>query len=309
LIFVRGKLGDYFLIEYIFLMSRRNLVLFILAGFLWGIPYVFISVAVDPDTGFSPAIVVFLRVFIGALILIPIAIYDKTFFTAIKGWKYIAVYAFFEMVIPWILIGTAEQSISSGLAGLLVASVPIFSTLITSWHGDKTVWQPQRLIGIGVGFLGVFLLVGIESITGSSDPLAILMVLGAALGYAYAVIYITRKMPGVSGVAINGIAMAMTAVFYAPALVLLWPDRAVSAAAIYCVIALGVFSTGIAFAVFFTVMAEIGPTRASLVTYMNTAFAVVLGVIILSEPLTTGIIVGLPLVLIGSYLASRKTNA
>ena len=290
-------------------MSRRNLVLFILAGFLWGIPYVFISVAVDPDTGFSPAIVVFLRVFIGALILIPIAIYDKTFFTAIKGWKYIAVYAFFEMVIPWILIGTAEQSISSGLAGLLVASVPIFSTLITSWHGDKTVWQPQRLIGIGVGFLGVFLLVGIESITGSSDPLAILMVLGAALGYAYAVIYITRKMPGVSGVAINGIAMAMTAVFYAPALVLLWPDRAVSAAAIYCVIALGVFSTGIAFAVFFTVMAEIGPTRASLVTYMNTAFAVVLGVIILSEPLTTGIIVGLPLVLIGSYLASRKTNA
>jgi drug/metabolite transporter (DMT)-like permease len=287
-------------------MSRRNLVLFILAGFLWGIPYLFIRVAVDPDTGFSPAIVVFMRVFIGALILIPIAIYDKSFFTAIKGWKYIAVYALFEMVIPWILIGTAEQSISSGLAGLLVASVPIFSTLITSWHGDKTVWQPRRLIGIAVGFLGVFLLVGIESITGSSDPIAILMMLGASLGYAYAVIYVTRKMPGVSGVAINGIAMAMTAVFYSPALLLLWPDRAISTTAIYCVIALGVFSTGIAFAVFFTVMAEIGPARASLVTYMNTAFAVVLGVLILSEPLTIGIIVGLPLVLAGSYLASRK---
>ena len=287
-------------------MSHRNLVLFILAGFLWGIPYLFIRVAVDPDTGFSPAIVVFMRVFIGALILIPIAIYDKSFFTAIKGWKYIAVYALFEMVIPWILIGTAEQSISSGLAGLLVASVPIFSTLITSWHGDKTVWQPRRLIGIAVGFLGVFLLVGIESITGSSDPIAILMMLGASLGYAYAVIYVTRKMPGVSGVAINGIAMAMTAVFYSPALLLLWPDRAISTTAIYCVIALGVFSTGIAFAVFFTVMAEIGPARASLVTYMNTAFAVVLGVLILSEPLTIGIIVGLPLVLAGSYLASRK---
>jgi drug/metabolite transporter (DMT)-like permease len=113
-------------------------------------------------------------------------------------------------------------------------------------------------------------------------------------------------MPGVSGVAINGIAMAMTAVFYSPALLLLWPDRAISTTAIYCVIALGVFSTGIAFAVFFTVMAEIGPARASLVTYMNTAFAVVLGVLILSEPLTIGIIVGLPLVLAGSYLASRK---
>jgi drug/metabolite transporter (DMT)-like permease len=83
----------------------------------------------------------------------------------------------------------------------------------------------------------------------------------------------------------------------------------VSTEAIYSLIALGVFSTGIAFAIFFAVMAEIGPTRASLVTYMNTAFAVILGVIILNEPLTLGIIVGLPLVLIGSYLASRRTSA
>jgi hypothetical protein len=290
-------------------MSRRSLILFLLAGFLWGIPYLFIRIAVDPETGFSPAIVVFFRVFIGALILIPISIYDKSLFTAIKGWKYIAVYALFEMVIPWILIGTAEQSISSGLAGLLVASVPIFSTIISSMYGDKSVWHPRRLFGMAVGFLGVFLLVGIESFTGSSDPISIFMMLGASMGYAYAVIYITRKMPGVSGVAINGVAMAMTALFYAPALFVLWPDHKISLSATYSVIALGIFSTGIAFAVFFTVMAEIGPTRASLVTYMNTAFAVVLGVLILSEPLTVGIIVGLPLVLIGSYLASRKVNA
>ena len=290
-------------------MSRRNLILFLLAGFLWGIPYLFIRVAVDPDNGFSPAIVVFIRVFIGALILIPISIYDKSLFVAIKGWKYIAVYALFEMVIPWILISTAEQSISSGLAGLLVASVPIFSTIIASMYGDKLVWHPRRLFGMAIGFLGVFLLVGIESFTGSSDPIAIFMILGASVGYAYAVIYITRKMPGVSGVAINAIAMAMTALFYSPALLLLWPDHKISLSATYSVIALGIFSTGIAFAVFFTVMAEIGPTRASLVTYMNTAFAVVLGVLILSEPLTIGIIVGLPLVLIGSFLASRKVNA
>jgi len=290
-------------------MSRRNLALFILAGLLWGIPYLFIRVAVDHETGFSPAIVVFSRVFIGALILVPIAIYDKSIFAAIKGWKYIAVYALFEMAIPWILIGTAEQSITSGLAGLLVASVPIFSTIIASMYGDKSVWHPRRLFGMAIGFLGVFLLVGIESFTGSSDPVAIFMMLGASVGYAYAVIYITNKMPGVSGVAINAIAMAMTALLYSPALFLAWPDHQVSQSAIYSIIALGIFSTGIAFAVFFTVMAEIGPTRASLVTYMNTAFAVVLGVLILSEPLTIGIIVGLPLVLIGSYLASRKTSA
>lgn len=290
-------------------MSRRNLILFLLSGFLWGIPYLFIRVAVDPQDGFHPAIVVLGRVVIGALILIPIAIYDKTFFTALKNWRYIAVYALFEMVGPWILIGTAEQKISSGLAGLLVSSVPIFSTLIASRYGDKSVWQPKRLFGIAIGFLGVFLLVGIESLTGSSDPLSILMVIAASIGYAFAVIYITRKMPEGSGVAINGIAMAMTAVFYAPALLLFWPEHSVSHEAIYSLIALGVFSTGIAFAIFFAVMAEIGPTRASLVTYMNTAFAVILGVIILNEPLTLGIIVGLPLVLIGSYLASRRTSA
>jgi drug/metabolite transporter (DMT)-like permease len=289
-------------------MSRRNLIFFLLAGFLWGIPYLFIKVAVDPQDGFSPAIVVFGRVLIGALVLIPIAICDKSFFGALKYWRFIAVYALFEMVGPWILIGTAEQKISSGLAGLLVSSVPIFSTLIASAYGDKSVWQPKRLFGIAIGFLGVFLLVGIESVTGSSDPLSIAMVLAASIGYAFAVIYITRKMPDGSGIAINGIAMVMTAVFYSPALFFFWPDRAVSNEAVYSLIALGVFSTGIAFALFFTVMAEIGPTRASLVTYMNTAFAVVLGVIILNEPLTLGIIVGLPLVLIGSYLASRKTS-
>ena len=287
-------------------MSRRNLVLFVLSGFLWGIPYLFIKLAVDPDNGFSPAIVVFGRVFIGALILIPIAIHDKSFFTAIKGYKYIAVYAFFEMIIPWVLIGTAEQSITSGLAGLLIATVPIFSTLLASWYGDKSVWQPRRLFGMAVGFLGVILLVGIESIIGSTDPVAILMMLGSALGYAFAVIYILRKMPGVSGVAINGIAMAMTAIFYLPALFILWPEHTISTTAIFSVIALGIFSTGIAFAIFFVVLAEIGPTRASLVTYMNTAFAVLLGILVLSEPLTLGIIVGLPLVLFGSYLASRK---
>jgi drug/metabolite transporter (DMT)-like permease len=226
----------------------------------------------------------------------------------------IALFAFWQIICKLFDVPlTILPAPSDIFAALWQYRVPIIDnswvTLWTTLVGFALATVFGLLIGIAVGFLGVFLLVGIESITGSSDPIAILMMLGASLGYAYAVIYITRKMPGVSGVDINGIALAMTAVFYSPALVFLWPDHQISTTAIYCVIALGVFSTGIAFAVFFTVMDEIGPARASLVTYMNTAFAVVLGVLILSEPLTTGIIVGLPLVLIGSYLASRKTNA
>ena len=287
-------------------MSRRGWFLFLLVGFLWGIPYLFIKVAVDPDNGFTPATVVCLRTAIGAAILIPLAIRGGHFSSALKGYKYVALYALLEMIGPWILIGTAEQKISSGLAGLLVASVPIWATIFASLRGDKTVWQRKRLFGIVVGFIGLIAVVGIESITGSADALSIFMVLLASIGYSYAVMMVQGALPGVSGVAINAVAMAITALFYLPFAVAQWPTHAISAGAIRAIIGLGVLSTGAAFAAFFTLANIIGVARGSLVTYLNTACAVVLGVIILDEPLTTGIILGLPLVLIGSYFASRK---
>ncbi len=280
-----------------------------MTGLLWGIPYLFIKVAVDPDGGFSPAIVVCLRTAIGAAILLPWAIRQKTLGDAVRGIRYVAPYAVLEMIGPWILIGTAEQKISSGLAGLLVASVPIWATIFASLKGDKTVWQRKRLFGIAIGFVGLVLVVGIESIKGGSDPLSILMVLVASIAYAYAVMFVQSGLPGVSGVAINGVAMLITAIFYLPFTVVQWPSHHIDQSAIWSVVALGIFSSGIAFALFFTLADIIGVARASLVTYLNTAFAVVLGVIILGEPITTGIIIGLPLVLLGSYLASRKSEA
>lgn len=287
-------------------MSRKSALIFALVGFLWGVPYLFIKVAVDVENGYAPAIVVFGRVLIGAAILIPLAIKDRSIFAAFRGIKYVAFYAVLEMIIPWILIGTAEQKISSGLAGLLIASVPIWSNLITYFQGDKDALKANRIVGIGIGFVGVVLIVGIETLTGSSDPLSILMVIVAAIGYAYAIIMIRKKLPDVSGIAINGVAMALTTVFYLPFTIALWPDHRVSHAATYSVIALGIFSTGLAFAIFFTLITDIGPTRASLVTYWNTAIAVVLGVIILSEPLTIGMSIGLPLVMLGSWLVNRR---
>jgi len=287
-------------------MSRRGWFLFLLVGFLWGIPYLFIKVAVDPDNGFTPATVVCLRTAIGAAILIPLAIRGGHFSAALKGYKYVALYALLEMIGPWILIGTAVQKISSGLAGLLVASVPIWATIFASLRGDKTVWQRKRLFGIVVGFIGLIAVVGIESITGTADALSIFMVLLASIGYSYAVMMVQGALPGVSGVAINAVAMAIAALFYLPFAIAQWPTHTISAGAIRAVIGLGVLSTGAAFAAFFTLANIIGVARGSLVTYLNTACAVVLGVIILDEPLTTGIILGLPLVLIGSYFASRK---
>ena len=287
-------------------MSRRAWFLFILVGFLWGIPYLFIKVAVDPDNGFSPAAVVCLRTAIGAAILIPLAMRQGQLGAAIRGIKYVAPYALLEMIGPWILIGTAEQKISSGLAGLLIASVPIWATIFASMRGDKTVWHHKRLMGIVVGFIGLIAVVGFESIKGSSDPLSIAMVLVAAIGYSYAVMMVQGALPHVSGIAINAVAMAITAIFYLPLTIIQWPTHEISREAINAIIGLGVLSTGAAFVAFFALAAMIGVARGSLVTYLNTAFAVVLGVIILDEPFTTGMALGLPLVLIGSYFASRR---
>jgi drug/metabolite transporter (DMT)-like permease len=287
-------------------MSRRGWFLFILVGFLWGIPYLFIKVAVDPNEGFSPAIVVCLRTAIGAAILIPIAIKQRQFIAAIRGWRYVAAYALLEMIGPWILIGTAEQKISSGLAGLLVASVPIWATIFASLRGDKSVWHHKRLFGIVIGFIGLIAVVGIESIKGSADALSIFMVLLASIGYSYAVMMVQGALPHVSGIAINALAMLMTAIFYLPWTIVQWPTHQISNSAIGAILGLGILSTGAAFAAFFTLASIIGVARGSLVTYLNTAFAVVLGVLILNEPLTIGIVLGLPLVLIGSYFASRK---
>ena len=285
-------------------MSRKSLFHFVLVGILWGIPYLLMKVAVED---FPPAAVVAGRTLIGAAILIPVALYRKKFKGAVLGFKYVAFYALMEMIGPWILITTAEQKINSGLAGLLVSTVPIFATIITSLRGDHSVWQFKRIIGIIVGFIGLILVVGIESLTGTSDPLSIAMVILAAMGYSYAVIMVTSNLPLVDGIAINGLAMAITSVFWAPVAIAQWPSS-ISLDSALSLVALGVLSTAFAFILFFKLMEEIGPARGSLVTYLNTAVAVVLGVIILREPLTAGIIVGLPLVLVGSYLASRKNQ-
>jgi drug/metabolite transporter (DMT)-like permease len=284
-------------------MSRRNWLLFLLVGFLWGIPYLLIRVAVRD---LSPATVVFARVVIGAAILVPIAIHQKTFTSAVRGFKYVLIYAIAEIIGPWFLITKAETNLSSGLAGLLIATVPIWSTIFASLAGDKTVWHHKRLLGLVIGFVGVIALVGIESFSGESALWAILFVLLAAVGYGYAINMITQKLPDVSAIAINALAMAMATVVYAPFALAQWPRGHVSTNSLLAVIALGVLPTALAFVLFFKVMNEIGPARASLVTYLNTACAVVLGVLILSEPLTLGIAIGLPMVLIGSYLASRK---
>jgi drug/metabolite transporter (DMT)-like permease len=286
-------------------MSRKSLFYFLLVGFLWGIPYLLMAVAVEE---IPPSAIVAGRTLIGAAILIPVALYRKTFKGAVLGFKFVAFYALLEMIGPWILISTAQKKIDSGLAGLLISTVPIFAAIITSLRGDHTVWQFKRMFGIVVGFIGLIAVVGIESFSGNSHPASIAMMILAAMGYSYAIIMVTTNLPLVDGIAINGLAMAITSIFWAPLAIAQWPSQVTLKPAL-SLIALGVLCTALAFLVFFKLLVEIGPARGSLVTYLNTTVAVVLGVIVLNEPITIGLIIGLPLVLVGSYLASKKSES
>ncbi|NBY82253.1 MAG: DMT family transporter [Actinobacteria bacterium] len=286
-------------------MSKVGWGRFLLLGLLWGMPYLFLKVAVEE---ISPSVIVFSRVLIGGLICLPIALKASKLKVDRKYWPFLILYSFTEMVGPWYLITHAEKEIASGLTGLLVATVPIWSAILASIFGDHTVWHKGRLFGLVIGFIGVVFVVGVESFGGNQDILSIGMVILAAIGYAYAINMINRRIPHVPGIAINTWAMIITSIVYLPFAIVNWPSKTPSLEAVGSVIALGVLCTAIAFIYFFKLIAEVGPPRASLITYLNTAVAVLLGVVLLGEPITLGIAIGLPLVLIGSYFASRKVT-
>lgn len=287
-------------------MSRRGWLLFCLVGLLWGVPYLFMKVAIEE---LSTPMIVFSRLAIGASLLVPLALREGTLKGAVKYWKYIALYAVLEMVIPWTLITNSQRSLSSGVVALLVATVPIWATLFAHHSGDSTAAHRTRIFGIAIGLVGISLIVGIESVSDFTNFVALAQILIAAASYAFAVNMITRKAPGTSGIAINGIAMTISAVIFAPFAINTWPNEVPSNEVILSTIGLGVICSGLAFWIFFLLLEEIGPARASLVVYPNTAVAVVLGVLILREEITLALAIGLPLVLAGSYLASRKPTS
>ena len=219
-------------------------------------------------------------------------------------------YAALEMIGPWFLITEAERVISSGLAGLLVATVPFFGLLIGIFYQkDKSLKHPKTLAGLAIGFIGVILLVGIDAFNGHVSLPHVGMIILAAIGYSVAPVIIATKIPEVSGVAVNGLAMAIVAVVYAVPAMLSLPNEIAAnppAESWLSILGLGVVCSAIAFVAFFRLVREIGSARATLVTYMNMAVAVILGIILLAEPITTGILIGMPLVVVGSVLATRK---
>lgn len=285
-------------------MSRRGLVLFIALGLIWGIPYLLIKVAVEYV---DPAFVVFARVALGALILIPIVLIRRQLPLLRGHWPWVFVFALVELTFTLLALSWAEERISSSLAALLIAAVPIVGTVLANRFGLDAHITPRRLVGLAIGFLGVAMLVGLD-ISGST-ALAIAALAITVLGYALGPIVIEKRLKDVPNLPVVAAALAINTVIYLPFGILQWPSQPVPASAWLSLAVLGVVCTALAFVMLFMLIAEIGASRAQVITYINPAVAVVLGVLVLSEPVTLGIAIGFPLVLIGSWLGTRSGPA
>ncbi|WP_425956948.1 DMT family transporter [Xylanimonas sp. McL0601] len=283
-------------------MTTRGAVLFGALGLIWGIPYLFIRIAVED---LSPAVVVLGRCVIGALVLLPFALRSRDVRAVLRRWPVVLAYAGVEIATAWWLLTDAEQHITSSLAGLLVAAVPIFATVLALVLRIDKRLPAMRAAGLLVGLVGVAALAGLDAAQGA-ELRPVLQVLLTALCYAIGPMIIARKLGGVSPVAVNAVALTFCAIVYTPFAIATWPTTPPSGGAVASVVVLGLVPTALAFVLLFALIAEVGPAPATVITYLNQAVALIAGVLFLGEPITTGILVGFPLVLLGAFLATWR---
>lgn len=281
-------------------MSRRGWTLFAAMSVIWGIPYLLIKVA---DEGVSVPVLVFARTSVAALLLLPLALRRRQIRVLLPYWRWLVVFALIEIVGPWLLLSNAERHLSSSTTGLLVAIVPIIGVLLARLTGDAERITAIRLAGLLVGLGGVALLAG--HITGGG-AWPIIEVLLVATGYATGPLIASRKLGDLPGLGMTAVCLAFSALVLAPAAALSMPHAVPPARVIASLAGLAVICTALAFVLFFELIAEAGPARATVITYVNPAVAVALGVAVLGEPLTPAILLSFVLILSGSVLATRR---
>jgi len=270
---------------------------------IWGIPYLLIRVAVRD---LSPATLVFARTAPAALMLLPVAVSRGALVPVLRRWRIVLAYTVVELGVPWFLLARAEQRLSSSLTSLLVATVPSVGLLVNRLGGRADLLDRRRLAGLALGLAGVAVLVGVD-VHGTSFLAAGEMIV-VVTGYAVGPILINRQLSDLPGVGVVAVSLAMTALAYAPWAVTHPPHR-FPASVIGSVVGLTVVCTALAFVLFFQLIAEVGPSRATVITYVNPAVAVLLGVVVLGEPFGPGLAIGFPLVLLGSILATAPARS
>jgi drug/metabolite transporter (DMT)-like permease len=280
-------------------MSRRGWLLFITMSVIWGTPYLLIRVAVRE---LSPATLVFARTLPAAILLIPLAVHGGHLRPLLRHWRWIVVYTVVEIALPWVFLSQAEKRLTSSVAGLLIATVPLIAVVLYRVVSPATERiDRRRFLGLIVGFAGVGALVGID--LHGTDLLAVAEIAVPAVGYAIGPLIISRRLSDLPSLGVVSTSVALTAILYAPAALTHLPPH-VSLEVLAAVAGLAFLCTALAFLLFFALIAEVGPARSTVITYLNPAVAVLLGVALLGEKFTIGIALGFPLILVGSVLAT-----
>jgi drug/metabolite transporter (DMT)-like permease len=284
-------------------VTKRGVGLFAVMCVVWGIPYLLIRIAVRD---LSPPTLVFFRTAPAALLLLPLAVRQRSLRAALARWRWVVVYTAVELGVPWLLLSRAEQHLASSTSGLLVAGTPLVAAgvypIVT--RSDRLDWR--RLLGLVVGFCGVGAVVGFD--LRGADLVSVAEVGITVVGYATGPLIISRKLSELPGLGVITVSLALGALGYAPVALTHLP-RHLSAEVVLSVAVLAVVCTAVAFVLFFGLIKEIGPSRSLVITYFNPLVAVLLGCTVLGEPFGAGIAVGLPLILFGSVLATGRPPA
>jgi drug/metabolite transporter (DMT)-like permease len=270
---------------------------------VWGIPYLLIKVAVRD---LQPATLVFFRTGIGAALLVPFAVGRHQLGWLRDRWKPLVIYTVIEIAIPWVLLSTAEQRLPSSLSGLLVAAVPLVGAVASRAVADREALGARGVSGLLIGLLGVAALVGLD--VGTADIGSVAIVGVVVVGYAIGPLILAHALGDLPSLGVVAASLGLCALGYAPYALTHLPARTPSAHVIAAIVVLGVVCTGAAFVLFFHLIAEVGPVRAVVITYVNPAVAVLLGVAFLGEAFSTGTAIGFALILTGSYLATRPAR-
>jgi drug/metabolite transporter (DMT)-like permease len=283
-------------------VSTRTWLLFAAMSLVWGIPYLFIKIAVDE--GVPPVFVAWARVAIAAAVLLPIAARAG----ALSGLRgrlgWLAAFALFEIAIPFPLISYGEVHVSSSLTAILIASLPLIVAVATLWVEPEERVSASRLAGLLSGLAGVVLLMGVDVAGDRDELIGAACVLVATCGYAIGPMIIRARLRDADPLGVSAVALAIGTIILAPAAAITPPETMPSAGAWASIAVLGLVCSALAFVLFFALIVEAGPTRATVITYVNPAVAVLLGVTLLGEHLGAASIAGLGLILAGSWTAT-----
>jgi drug/metabolite transporter (DMT)-like permease len=287
-------------------VTRRGVILFTALGIAWGIPYLFIKVAVEE---LAPEMVVLARSGLAAVLLLPLVLVRHEVGPVLRAWKPMAAYTICEIVIPWYFLSSAEQTLPSSTAGLLLAAVPLAGVAVAFAMGRPARLTAVNWTGIGVGMLGVASLVGLD--VAGSDLFAVGQMAFVVIGYAVGPAILARWMPQLPGIGVTAVSLAGTAIVYTPFVLLAgsWPAAWPSGQVVASIVVLAVVCSALAFVLMVALIGEIGPVKATAITYVNPAVAVLAGVLILDERVTVWTVIGFALVLSGSFLVTRRRSA